>query len=283
MMTVDRLLGIAMIYAGLDVRVNSRRMDGPGAQADTWTLWPLDAGLPRRPRPSRRQAAQTRRLSDAEEALRRRIACDLHDALGQPLTAMKLDVDWIFRHLEPHQTDLSARMAAMDVLIAQTIAEVRRLSAELRPAVLDDQGLLAAIRWLVVDFQRHGGATCDLRLPDVAPDWGPRRRTAAFRVLQEALTNVARHAQARRVQVGLWTDRAGAALLEICDDGKGICAEAVSRSLGLGLSSMRERARLHGGALLVRGAPGAGTTVRLRLPCGPPRRPGGPEPAGMPS
>jgi PAS domain S-box-containing protein len=210
-----------------------------------------------------------RRLVEAEEAQRKRMAREIHDALGQALTALKLDIGWLAGHLPAGQAGLHARAMQMEELAARTIEDVRRLSAELRPAILDDQGLLAAMRWQVGDFEKRSGLRCALALPDAEINWDKEQCTVVYRVLQEALTNVARHAMAHKVSVALWREQQGDAVLEVRDDGRGISEQEAGQPDGLGLLGMRERALLHGGTLTVTGIRGGGTTVLLRLPCPP--------------
>lgn len=207
-----------------------------------------------------------RRMVAAEDAQRKRMAREIHDALGQALTALKLDIGWLVRHLPADRTDLHGRAVKMEELATQTIDEVRRLSAELRPAILDDQGLLAAIRWQVRDFEKRTKLRCTLALPDEEVPLGSERCTVVYRVLQECLTNVARHAEASGVGVALWTEEIGDIVLEVTDDGRGISEEHLSARDALGLIGMRERALLHGGTLTVTGVAGDGTTVLLRMP-----------------
>jgi len=227
-----------------------------------------DLGVRKRLGQAREAQLLARRLLEAEEAQRRRMAREIHDALGQGLTALKLDIGWLARHLPGEQTDMHSRILAMEDLASRTIEDVRRLSAELRPAVLDDQGLRAAIRWQVGEFEKRTGLRCALALPAEEVDWSDDRCTAAFRVLQESLTNVVRHAAARHVTVALWRQRQGDAVLEIHDDGQGFSTAQAARPGALGLLGMRERALLHGGTLAVTSAPGEGTTVTLSMPGG---------------
>lgn len=213
--------------------------------------------------------ALRRGVLDAEEAQRKRMAREVHDALGQALTALKLDIGWLARHLPDEPASLHLRAIEMEELTARTIDDVRRLSAELRPAVLDDHGLWAAVRWQVSDFEKRSGLRCTLALPEIEVAWDQGRSTTAFRMLQESLTNVARHAQARSVALAVRLEPQGDAVLEVRDDGCGFSQEQATRPGALGLLGMRERAELHGGSLAVTGAPGKGTTVTLRMPWGP--------------
>lgn len=210
------------------------------------------------------------RLLEAEDRQRRRIARDIHDALGQSLTALSLDVGWLAQQLAPlEHPALHERMQAMAALVAASTEEVRRVCAELRPAVLDEQGLVAAVRWLVGDFAKRSGLRCTLALPALDVDWDAERRTVAFRVLQEALTNVSRHSGAGRVGVSLRQQDDGMAVLQVSDDGRGFGDEQRHRLGALGLGGMHERALFHGGSVQVVGTPGQGTTVTLSMPTGP--------------
>ncbi len=240
-----------------------------------------DMGDRKRLEQARGAQALARRLVEAEEAQRKRMAREIHDALGQALTALKLDAGWMAGRLTAAgQADLHERAIEMEALAAGTIEEVRRLSAELRPAILDDHGLLAAIRWQVSDFEKRTGLRCALALPDREIAWDEKHCTVAYRVLQEALTNVARHAQARSVSVALWREQQGDMVLEVRDDGRGISEQEIGQANAMGLLGMRERALLHDGTLNVTGVAGGGTTVLLRLPSPPGVVPGGQSSSG---
>jgi len=228
-----------------------------------------DLGVRKRLRQAREAQLLAGRLLEAEEAQRKRMAREIHDALGQGLTALKLDIGWLARHLPEAQTSMHSRILAMEDLASRTIEDVRRLSAELRPAILDDHGLRAAIRWLVRDVEKRSGLSCALALPTEELAWNDDLCIAAYRVLQESLTNVVRHALAYNVTVALWPRQQGGAMLEVRDDGQGFSPEQAGRPGALGLLGMRERAMLHGGKVTIDGVPGVGTTVTLWMPCGP--------------
>ena len=209
----------------------------------------------------------SRRLEVVREDERTRIARELHDELGVRLTCLKMDLS----RLQPIMNDasrpkLEEKVLSMIEQVDTTIAAVQCLVAELRPGVLDDLGLVAAIEWQCRDFERRSGIRClvDFKEEDIPLD--SARATAAFRICQEALTNVVRHARAKEIRVHL-TKLDRELLLEIHDDGQGILPEKVTDATSLGLLGMRERAGAVGGALRIVGLPGQGTTVTLRLPC----------------
>ena len=153
----------------------------------------------------------------------------------------------------------------MSKLIDATIQTVRRIATDLRPGILDDLGLVAAIEWQAQDFQKRTGIKCKLAPGVEDLELDPDRSTAAFRIFQETLTNVARHSLATEVDVSL-SHCADSVVLEIKDNGKGIKEAEISGSRSLGLLGMRERAHLLGGELKVSGTPGEGTTVIVRIP-----------------
>jgi signal transduction histidine kinase len=156
------------------------------------------------------------------------------------------------------------RAVEMDRLIDDTLDTTRRLSTELRPPILDDLGLAAAIEWCARDFEARTGIRCVTQLARDQPITGPEA-LVLFRIAQEALTNVARHSGATTARVSLSADSA-ANLLTVWDNGRGITAEEQASASALGLVGMRERALVMGGDLHVLGAPGAGTTVTARMP-----------------
>jgi PAS domain S-box-containing protein len=202
------------------------------------------------------------RLQTVREEERKRVARELHDQLGQTLTALKIELSSLIKGLP---ADKERRSASVLRLIDQTIQSVRRISNDLRPGVLDDLGLTAAVEWATREFQSRTGTDCRLDLPedDIVTD--RELATSLFRILQESLTNVARHANATQVAVRLTRDD-GSMTLEVHDDGKGIGEEQLSDRSSLGILGMRERALLLGGELAISGAPGEGTTIKVRVP-----------------
>lgn len=204
------------------------------------------------------------RLERAREEEKTRIARQVHDDLGQALTALKLELAALANRL-PADGALAERTASMEALLGGTIDRVRAIAIELRPAVLDSLGLVAAIEWQAQEFALRTGILCRAvaTVEDAILD--PALATTLFRILQEALTNVARHAGARSVQISL-REEEGRIVLEVRDDGVGITEEQTSGIGSLGLLSIRERALLLGGEALFRGEPGKGTMVRVRVP-----------------
>lgn len=206
------------------------------------------------------------RLNDVREVERARMARDIHDHLGQALTALKLDLAEVRRRLlAGDAAAVDQRLTEMATVIDGSINDVRRVAAELRPVVLDDLGFVLAIRAYLQDVERRSHLRCVLQTTLTDLPIATDRATALFRILQEALTNVIRHAAARRVEVSLAAD-AGTVRLVIHDDGVGIPTAAQRNPRAIGLVGMLDRARLFGGAVVVTGHPGEGTTVTAHLP-----------------
>ncbi len=205
------------------------------------------------------------RLEATLEAQRTEIARDIHDQLAQALTALKMDLAWLEKRLPQPSAELARKMADMVALLDRTAVAVQRIATELRPGVLDELGLPAAIEWQAREFQARTGIACKVDLAVNASELDDGPATAAFRILQEALTNVARHASATRVLIGV---RLAAQALELCveDNGRGISDSAVRHPDSLGLLGMRERASNLGGSLRITGVAGRGTTVTLTMP-----------------
>jgi PAS domain S-box-containing protein len=204
-------------------------------------------------------------MLEVREAERTRIARELHDELGQALTALKMDVDLTAATLPDGRDDLQERIRAMREMLDFTVATTRRISADLRPLVLDDLGLGAAAEWLAHNVVQRAGVACDLHIDPSCADLGEPHASALFRIMQESLTNVTRHAHARRVEVAL--RRAGDdAVLTVRDDGVGIEPGSRPKPTSFGLRGIHERALLLGGDVRISSATGAGTTVVARIP-----------------
>lgn len=205
------------------------------------------------------------RLHAVREEERTLIAREIHDELGQVLTGLKIDLSWMMNRLPKSWKTLPERVRSMISIVDTTLHSTRQLSARLRPPMLDDLGLEAAIEWQVEEFAARTGCKCDLRVDDEACGFDADRETAIFRILQESLTNVARHADASRVEVKL-SPINGQVVLEVRDNGSGITEDAISGSGSLGLIGMRERAEALGGEVQIRRLPEGGTLVSLRMP-----------------
>ncbi|MFI4930551.1 MAG: response regulator [Burkholderiales bacterium] len=201
------------------------------------------------------------------EQERAHIAREIHDELGQVLTALKMDVVWLSRHLQ--QPMLLDKTEAMCQTIDDAVHTVRRISTGLRPEVLDDMGLVAAIAWQTTEFQKRTGVRCNCALLPESASFDKDLSTTMFRIFQELLTNVARHAQATRLDVEL-TTAGDCIVLKVSDNGVGIPHEPVDGKASLGLLGMRERARRLGGSVYLSGVLGSGTRVVVSIPIGNP-------------
>jgi two-component system sensor histidine kinase UhpB len=220
---------------------------------------------------SRRQLrALTARLQSGREEERANVAREIHDELGQVLTAIKMNLAWVERKLgeTEHSTALNPlleRVVESAEMADSAIKNVQRIATDLRPDVLDNLGLAEALQQEAHRFQQRGGAACELQLTAESLNLPALVATAAFRVFQEALTNVARHAKATLVRIRLHAD-AEKLVLEVEDNGLGIRPEATVGSHSLGILGMQERASVLGGELSVSPVLPHGTKVTLRLP-----------------
>ena len=210
------------------------------------------------------------RLVRAREEEATRIARELHDQFGRYLTTIKMDVRSIERDLAGEITSevgrvLRDKAQTIGQTVDETVQTVRAIATQLRPGLLDDLGLAAAIEWQAGDFQKRSGISCSLTLTGEDPPVGRDQATALFRIFQEILTNVARHAQAAKIWVHLEEEH-DAIVLEVEDDGVGISQAQLKEHRSLGLLGMRERALAFGGTVEIAGAPGQGTIVTVRMP-----------------
>ena len=204
-------------------------------------------------------------LQSVREEERTRIAREIHDELGQALTALKIDLSWLNNKLPEERKSLLEKTGSMLKLIDSTIQTVRRISSELRPGILDDFGLAAAIEWQAEEFQNRTGIKCEVNLEPEDIIFDQALSTTIFRIFQEAMTNVARHANATRVKVNL-KEEAGMLALEVKDNGKGITEEQISSPQSFGLIGIRERAYSFEGEVKISGIPDKGTTVTVIIP-----------------
>jgi signal transduction histidine kinase len=212
-----------------------------------------------------RLRASTAQIEATREDERTRLAREIHDELGQALTGLKMDLSWLEKRIPGNQAEAAGRTKSMFRLIDAALQGVQRISSALRPQVLDDVGLIATLRWQAKEFQVRTGIRCKTDLPIEEPELGRVRSTAAFRILQEALTNVARHAGATRVDIGLQVD-GGHLILRIADNGRGVSEAELHDPKSLGLLGIRERAFLLGGDVGIEGRGGRGTTITLSIP-----------------
>ncbi len=214
---------------------------------------------------ARRLRHLAERLLQAREDERTIMARELHDELGQSLTAINMDLAWMQTQLGGSTTDLQSRLSETVELIGNTINTVRRISSELRPPALDDLGLFDAIAWHADTFAQRAGLELRFELPDTIPEMDPDAATAVFRIVQESLTNVARHAEASEVRV-LVTHTGDALEVRVIDNGCGIPPIGDKLESSLGLLGMKERAAAFGGQVNFRGTPDGGTEVAVTFP-----------------
>jgi signal transduction histidine kinase len=209
------------------------------------------------------------RLEHAREEERARVARELHDELGQVLTSLKLEFMWLVDELKKSEPkpgiQLVNKLQSLIGLIEVSIQSVRQIAGDLRPAVLDHLGLKEAIQWEATKFQARTGIRCRVT-SELKRELADRTRALAlYRILQEALTNVVRHAHAGAVRITL-RERGKGLTLIVKDNGRGITKAERSSVEAIGLLGMSERARLLGGRLTIAGTPGRGTTVTVQVP-----------------
>jgi len=210
------------------------------------------------------------RLQSAREEQRKQIAREIHDELGGALTGLKIDLSFLVRSA-PKSRDKTKRdlflskIREMTKLIDETIGTVRRVVTELRPSILDDFGLLEALKWQIQEFEKRTGVKCKFVSTMAYVSLDEERSTAAFRIFQESLTNVARHANATRVTATLYKE-ADSLVLKVEDNGKGLSADDIHNPKSVGLIGMRERALFLGGTVNFSGETSKGTAVSLQFP-----------------
>lgn len=211
---------------------------------------------------------QLRRLSDHLQAVREEerisIARDIHDELGQTLTAADMDLSLLKKGLK-NQDPLREKLQSVREVIESSIDTVNAITAKLRPRILDHLGLVPAIEWQAKEFSKRTSIGCDVNVSCGNLEFGRELSTALFRILQEALTNVARHANATKVEVSLKIED-GLIALEVRDNGRGITKKKLSQTGSFGIIGMEERARQFGGKITFKGVRGKGTTVTVKVP-----------------
>ena len=212
------------------------------------------------------------RLQAAREEERILLARKFHDDVGHNLAALKRELAWLGGKLAKaagasRTPNLGERLESMSKLLAETIQTARETASDLRPGLLDDVGLAAAIEWEAKQFQRRTGVKCTFTDTAEQTQFDREQSTALFRICQELLTNIANHAGATAVTIAL-KKQGDELILEVSDNGKGIKEEQVSSSMSLGILGMRERTIVLGGAFSITGQGGKGTTATVRIPLG---------------
>jgi len=204
-------------------------------------------------------------LESAREEERRKMSRKIHDELGQMLTGLKIDLSWLTKGLTKEQEALLEKAKSMSKLVDTTIQTVKRIAAELRPGVLDDLGIAAAIEWQAGEFEKLAEIKCEFSSNprDIILD--QERSIVIFRIFQEILTNIILHAKATRVRISL-KEEGGSIVLKVRDNGRGISNKQISDPKAFGLIGMRERVRPWGGEIKISGSPGKGTTVMATIP-----------------
>ncbi len=204
-------------------------------------------------------------LQNVREDERTRVAREIHDEMGQSLTAIKLELARLRKKPPKDQKAIKEQVAYVAELVESTLQSVKRISTELRPGMLDHIGLTSAIQWQAEEFEKRNGIPCSVVFDPEEINIGQNRSTTVFRIFQETLTNIARHANASKVEA-LLKLQAGELLLRVNDDGKGITKQRALDAKSLGLIGMRERVHYWGGSFEIYGTPNQGTTVVVRIP-----------------
>lgn len=217
----------------------------------------------------RQSQAELHELATAANQLReqekRRVARELHDELGQALTGLKMDIVWVKNKLQTPPAPVAGKLQAMEALLDGAVAATRRISADLRPMMLDDLGLMPATEWLVQNFTERTGIACRLTIADAGLELKDPHATTVFRILQEALTNITKHAQASSAEITLGhNDRE--IVIDVRDNGVGFSPQTPRKRDSYGLIGLRERVYLLGGKVEIDSAPGMGTHIEARIP-----------------
>jgi PAS domain S-box-containing protein len=204
-------------------------------------------------------------LETVREAERTHIAREIHDELGQQLTGLKMDISWLSKKIKTKDSEIQQKIKETIELIDGTVITVRRIATELRPSILDDLGLVAAMEWQSEEFERRSGIRTDFKSNVSSATVPADLATSIFRIYQESLTNVMRHADATKVSASLQINNEDVRL-NISDDGKGFVVEEIANKKTLGLMGMRERATLLGGSYEIISEPEDGTSVNIIVP-----------------
>jgi len=204
-------------------------------------------------------------LQDAREEERKSVAREIHDELGQALTTMKLELSLLREEVLNDAAAAVERIQLLKNQVDETIHTVKRIITKLRPGLLDDLGLTAAIEWQAAEFQRHTSTVCEVIIEPEKMDITPELSTAMFRIFQEILTNITRHSNATRVTIHLSLHDTLLELL-VRDNGCGITEEEINDPKSFGIIGIRERAQYWHGTVLFEGKPNSGTSITVRFP-----------------
>lgn len=257
---------VRSLAVSVDVTEKNRAQNDLQKAKEKLSRYSLDLEQQVKRRTAQLENAQTnlknlsKNIIASQEREKEQVARELHDHLGQVLTALRIDAVWIKKHLE--ETEEGARAGKMSRLIDNTIQDVRDMAYRLRPRVLDDLGLADALESLVSDFEKRSNVSCVFRRDDI-PKIDKTLATALYRIGQEAVTNAIRHAEATTIQVELKNDAEGL-VLQVADDGRGFEIDALNQK-GFGLEGMKERANLAGGRLDIQSKPDQGTMVCCKV------------------
>ncbi|HYL81721.1 MAG TPA: ATP-binding protein, partial [Candidatus Acidoferrum sp.] len=211
--------------------------------------------------------ASAGRLLAFHEGERARLAREIHEDLGQMLAALKLESAYLASGSPEDEASRLEAARTMSELAVSAIHSVRRIATDLRPSILDHLGLVAALKWQAEEFEHRTDIACEFVQGQAEIPLATEARTTVFRIFQETMSNIARHAHATRVRIHL-REEAGNLWLTVADNGRGIAEQEIARLTSLGLFGMREQAHLLGGQVSIVGQAGEGTTVTLQIPLG---------------
>lgn len=206
-------------------------------------------------------------LQNIREEERTNIAREIHDELGQQLTVLKMDVAWLNKKFQGTDEKVNQRLKDLLIMLDETVKSVRRISSQLRPSLLDDLGLIAAIEWQLNEFEKRAGIKTKFVAPQEEVVLPVSSKTALFRIFQESLTNVARHSQAKKLSVELRRENQSI-IMSIIDNGKGFDKKRIAEKKTLGILGMKERCEMIGGTYEISSAAGEGTAVVVSVPFG---------------
>lgn len=263
----SRRMGDGTVIHGLRASGEEFPMDASISQLDTgqgklYTVILRD--VTERVRAQEERIAFAAAINVAREEEKTRVARELHDELAQSMTALKMDTIWVLENIPSPTAAVTAKLTEMLAMVDGMVASTRRIAADLRPLMLDDLGLVPAIEWLAQNFGRRTGVDCVLKIEEDVELHEPYA-TAVFRIVQESLANVAKHAGASRVEV-IIERSPGAVVLQVRDDGQGFVPDAPRKPYSLGLMGLRERTQLLKGTIRIDSQPGQGTCIEVHIP-----------------